>query len=95
MEKDQNQVQIKASDEILKGAYANQAMVSHSSEEFVLDFMNILPPAGMLVSRVLLSPSHYKRLVTAMQDNLKRYENEFGTISLAVVPDRKIGFKTE
>ncbi len=89
------QVQIKATDEMLKGSYANMVQVGHSSEEFVLDFMNILPPAGQLVSRVIVSPTHYKRLVNAMQDNLKRYEDEFGTISLAVVPDHKIGFKTE
>ncbi len=88
-------VQIKATDEMLKGTYANMVQVGHSSEEFVLDFMNLLPPAGQLVSRVIVSPTHYKRLINAMQENLKRYENEYGTISLAVVPDQKIGFKTE
>lgn len=88
-------VQIKATDEMLKGTYANMVQVGHSSEEFVLDFMNLLPPAGQLVSRVIVSPTHYKRLIKAMQENLNRYENEYGTISLAVVPDQKIGFKTE
>jgi|ERR1051326_1326954 hypothetical protein len=89
------QIQVKISDEILKGAYANMMQVGHTPEEFILDFMNITPPAGTVVSRIIVSPSHFKRLMTAMQDNLKRYEDEFGTISLAVVPDQKIGFKTE
>lgn len=91
----QQQIQVKASDEMLKGQYANMVQVGHTGEEFVLDFMNLLPPAGQLVSRIVVSPSHYKRLLAAMQENLKRYEDEFGTISLAVVPEKKIGFKTE
>ena len=94
-EEHQQQIQVKATDEMLQGHYANMVQVGHSGEEFVLDFMNVLPPTGQLVSRVIVSPSHYKRLTAAMQDNLKRYEEQFGTISLAVVPDQKIGFKTE
>ena len=90
-----NQIQVKASEEILKGTYSNVAQVSHTNEEFILDFLNILPPSGVLASRIIVSPSHFKRIVNAMQDNLKKYESEFGTISLAVVPDQKIGFKTE
>lgn len=89
------QIQVKASDDMLKGSYANMAQVGHSGEEFVLDFMNLLPPAGQLVSRVVVSPSHFKRILAAMQDNLKRYEDQFGTISLAVVPDQNFKFKTE
>lgn len=92
---EQNQIQVKATDEVLKGIYSNMAHVGHTNEEFILDFLNILPPSGVLASRIIVSPSHFKRIVNAMQDNLKRYETEFGTISLAVVPDQKIGFKTE
>lgn len=88
-------MQVKASDDALRGVYANMVQVGHSGEEFVLDFMNLFPPAGQLVSRIIVSPSHYKRLVVALQDNLKKYEEQFGTISLAVVPDQNIGFKTE
>jgi Protein of unknown function (DUF3467) len=88
-------VQVKISDEVLKGLYSNNAQISHSPEEFILDFMNILPPTGIVSSRIIVSPSHFKRLLLTMQDNLKKYEEEFGTVSLAVVPDQKIGFKTE
>lgn len=91
----QPSLQVKATDEMLKGTYANMVQVAHSGEEFVLDFMNLLPPAGQLVSRIIVSPSHYKRLVVALQDNLKNYEQQYGTVSLAVVPDQNIGFKTE
>lgn len=91
----QRQIQVKAGDEVLKGQYANMVQVGHSGEEFVLDFMNLLPPTGQLVSRVIVSPSHFKRLTAAMQENVQSYEKQFGTISLAVVPDQTIGFKTE
>jgi len=67
----------------------------HTGEEFILDFMNVMPPQGSLVARVIVSPPHAKRLCAALQENIKRYEEKFGTISLAVVPDQKIGFKTE
>lgn len=95
MEEKTQQLQIKATDESLKGVYANMVQISHGSEEFILDFANAIPPQGMLVSRVIVSPSHFKRLSLAMQENLKKYEEKFGTISLAVVPDQKMGFRTE
>ena len=89
------QIQIKATNDSLKGVYANMAQISHGSEEFILDFVSAMPPQAQLVSRVVVSPSHFKRLSQAMQDNLKKYEEKFGTISLAVVPDQKMGFRTE
>lgn len=71
------------------------AQISHGSEEFILDFANVMPPQGMLVSRIIVSPSHAKRLAKALDENVKKYEEKFGTISLAVVPDQKMGFRTE
>src|SRR6185437_10977565 len=78
------QIQVKISDEVLKGVYSNKAQIGHTSEEFVMDFMSIMPPAGIVNARVIVSPSHFKRLLAAMQDNLKKYEDQYGTISLAV-----------
>ena len=86
-------IQVQVSPEVLKGVYANQAQVAHTGEEFIMDFFTIMPPAGTLSSRVVVSPSHFKRLFRAMEENLKKYEEQFGTISLAVVPDTKIEFK--
>lgn len=91
----QQQIQVKVEDKVLRGQYANMAQVAHTGEEFILDFLTVLPPAGQLTARMILSPSHYKRLTRAMQENLARYEEQFGTIQLAVVPDQKIGFKID
>lgn len=83
---------IKADDVTLKGVYANSMMASHTQEEFVIDFLTVLPPQGMLVSRVITSPGHFKRLVIAMTENLKRYEAAHGTITASPEPDKEIGF---
>jgi len=79
-------ISIKASDEDLKGKYANAMQVSHSSEEFTLDFFNLAPPAGQLVSRIITSPGHMKRIVSALIDNIAKYEEKFGKIQEAQEP---------
>lgn len=78
-------IQIVASDEDLKGRYANLMSVSHTGEEFILDFFSVTPSSsgnarGTLVARVVTSPSHFKRIVAALQDNLRKYEGQFGDI---------------
>lgn len=90
------QMQIKASDDDLKGRYANAMQVSHTKEEFTLDFFLLQQPFGQLVSRIIVSPGHLKRVLTAFRENLKRYENQFGEVEEAREPERQeIGFKTE
>ena len=88
----QQEIQIKASDEELKGRYANLAMINHTKEEFALDFINVLPPQGQLLSRIYMSPGHAKRFLSALEDNLKKYEKEFGTIEEAEPIRKDIGF---
>lgn len=92
-------IQISASDEELKGRYANLMSVSHTAEEFVLDFFAVAPsgstPRGSLVSRVITSPAHFKRLVEALEDNLSKYEAQFGEIDAtgAAIPNPEdLGF---
>jgi hypothetical protein len=90
-----NQLQVKANDEVLKGAYSTHMQVAHTKEEFMLDFMNLFPPQAMLNSRVFMSPSHFKRMVVALQDNLKKYESNFGQVESTVNEQKEIGFKVE
>lgn len=89
----QQQIQMRASDADLKGFYSNMMQVTHTQEEFVLDFFNILPPSGQLVSRIITSPGHFKRLIQAFQDNMRKYEERFGSVSPAEAPKEGIGFK--
>lgn len=89
------QIQIKASDEMLKGVYSNMAQVSHTAEEVVMDFINILPPSGNLVARVVLSPAHAKRIANALNQNIKGFEEQYGEIKSSNESEHKIGFRTE
>jgi len=75
------------------GAYANNMFITHTREEFILDFMMISPPAGTVTARVITSPGHLKRIVAALADNLKKYESKFGKITQAAEPDKPaLGF---
>ncbi|MFA6963610.1 MAG: DUF3467 domain-containing protein [Patescibacteria group bacterium] len=89
----EQQINIKFNDQSVKGSYSNNLIVQHTGEEFVLDFLNIMPPQGSLVSRIITSPGHMKRIAKAIEENLTLYEKSFGKITESVEPDRTIGFK--
>lgn len=80
----QQGLQIDLSPEVSKGIYSNFAIISHSKNEFVADFAMLLPgmPKAQVGSRVILAPEHAKRLLAALNDNITRYEKEFGKIEL-------------
>ncbi len=69
--------------------------ILHTKEEFVLDFLNIFPPTGTLNARIILSPGHLKRMLKAIEENLKKYEAQFGQISESEAPKSSIGFQAE
>ena len=89
----QNQIQIKATDETLRGMYSNATQVLHTKEEFVLDFLNVFPPTGTLNARVIVSPGHLKRMIQTLQENLKKYEDSFGVVASSEAPATTIGFE--
>ncbi|MDR1723018.1 MAG: DUF3467 domain-containing protein [Tannerella sp.] len=72
----QNQIQIELTEEIAQGTYANLAVIAHSQSEFVIDFINIVPgaPKAKVKSRIILSPDNAKRLLYALQDNIRKYD---------------------
>ncbi|MCG8321851.1 MAG: DUF3467 domain-containing protein [Cytophagales bacterium] len=77
-----NQINIELSEDIAEGVYANLAMIAHSNSEFVIDFIRLMPgvPKAKVKSRVVITPEHAKRLLLALQDNIKKYEDTFGPI---------------
>ena len=79
---DPNQLNIELSEEIAQGIYSNLAVISHSSSEFIVDFIRLMPgvPKAKVQSRIILTPEHAKRLLSALQDNIAKYENQFGVI---------------
>lgn len=81
----QNQISIELSEEVAEGEYANLAMIAHSSSEFVIDFIRLMPglPKAKVKARVVITPEHAKRLLAALADNVKKFEDSFGEIKHA------------
>ena len=86
MEKNEKslRVQIQLDDDTAQGMYVNLAMVNHSPTEFTIDVMYLQPQQlkAKVRARVISSPQHTKRLMLALQENLRRYEERFGTVEL-------------
>ena len=78
------QFQLELKPEVASGVYSNLALISHSHSDFILDFARILPgmPKPEVCSRVILAPEHAKRLLMALNDNIQKYEQNFGKIQL-------------
>lgn len=85
---DAGRIEIKLPDDMAGGVYANNMVVTHTREEFVLDFLAVFQrKAGVVTSRVVLSPGHLKRVVRALSENLARYEARHGVLQEAKSPD--------
>src|SRR4249920_2673577 len=81
--KDQNQqLNIELSEEIADGTYSNLAIITHSNSEFVIDFIKVMPgvPKAKVKSRIVLTPQHAKRLMSALAENVAKYEQVHGVI---------------
>ena len=79
-----NEINIELKEDMAQGTYANLAIISHSPSEFVIDFACLMPglPKAQVKSRIVLTPEHAKRLLNALQENIKKYESTFGGIKL-------------
>jgi hypothetical protein len=80
------EIQIQMPPEIQGGVYANNMVVAHTQEEFVLDFIMATPPVGTVNARVVVSPSHARRIAAALVDNVAKYEERFGKIKDVPAP---------
>src|SRR6202034_4072358 len=78
---EQVQVQIKADEKELVGQFSNLVMFHHTAEEFTVHFIYVFPnvPQGKLVSSVIVCPGHAKRILHALEENIRRYETQFAT----------------
>ena len=94
MEENKNPQEIKIADNIAGAEYTNFANISHNREEFQIMFANVMPPSGRVVGKLITTPGHFKRIIMAMNENLKRYEESFGQIAEAKnIDEKEIGFK--
>lgn len=77
-----NQLNIELPEDVAEGVYSNLAIISHSNAEFVVDFIRMMPnvPKAKVKTRIILTPQHAKRLLKALNDNIKKFEGQFGVI---------------
>ena len=68
----------------LEATYANFALIAHSASEIIIDFARVLPntPEAKVYARILTTPTHAKLLLRALNENLEKYEAQFGEIKL-------------
>ena len=83
------ELDIELSENIAEGEYVNLAVISHSTSEFVIDFVRMMPglPKAKVKSRVILAPEHAKRLLLSLQENIARYEASLGQIAIPPTPE--------
>ncbi len=90
MQKKPNEIRVEFPKELIGGAYSNNMAVSHTREEFIMDFLMLAPPSGAVTGRIIVSPGHIKRIVKALSDNISLYEEKFGVIQTAEEPKGNI-----
>lgn len=79
---EEQKIDIELRPEVARGVYSNLAIITHSTSEFILDFVQMMPglPKPSVNSRVLMTPENAKRLLKALMDNVQKYESQFGEI---------------
>lgn len=94
----QQQINVELPADQAEGTYANLAIITHSPAEFVIDFTRILPgiPKARVYSRIIMAPQHAKSLMKALEDNIKKYESQYGEIKIQNGPHspKSIGFQS-
>jgi uncharacterized protein DUF3467 len=90
------QINMELGEKESEGIYSNFVVISHSLSEFVLDFARILPgnPKGKVHARVVMAPPNVRALLTALEANIAKYEDQFGKIKGFDTPSKDIGFTT-
>ena len=82
------ELDLELDDTVAEGEYSNLVVISHSTSEFVLDFVRLMPGVSKarVKSRIVLAPEHAKRLLLSLQENIERYEALVGKIQLPILP---------
>jgi hypothetical protein len=88
----QKKIPVEFPSQLKGGAYANNTRVMHAKEEFILDFLMVGPDVGAVTSRVIMSPGHMKRMIAALQENMRKYEQKYGSLAPADEPKGHVGF---
>jgi len=92
------QINVELGEKEAEGIYSNFVLISHSPAEFILDFTRMLPgiPKTKVYARIIMTPQHTKSLLKALNDNVGKYEKDFGEIKvLGGNHAKEFGFKPQ
>lgn len=96
----QQQIKVELGDTEAEGIYCNMCMIMHSPTEIVLDYARVMPRSRKtrVLARIIMTPMHAKLMLQALDDNLKKFEKQFGEIKIHRGPDKApnpIGFDSD
>ncbi len=76
MEDNQAPLQVEIDEAVARGIYTNLALITHSETEFLIDYLFLQPQTAKtkVLTRLITSPVHAKRLMWALKDNLLHSE---------------------
>jgi hypothetical protein len=91
------QINVELPEKESEGIYSNMAFMMISPQEFIIDFARIMPGLNKakVYSRIIMTPAHAKMLHKTLEDNIKKYESDFGQIKVYGQEEKNIGFKQE
>lgn len=92
------QINIELGEKESEGIYSNLAVITHSNAEFIIDFTRVMPnvPKTKVYARIIMTPQHAKALSKALEENIGKFEKQFGEIKfLADQKASEIGFKPQ
>jgi hypothetical protein len=93
----QQQINIELGEAESEGIYSNLVLITHSPAEFIFDFARVLPgkAKAKVYARVIKAPQHAKSFLMALQDNIKKYEDQYGEIKLQGIDNKSktMGFQ--
>ncbi len=94
LESSDSKLNIELNEKTAQGEYSNLVMIGHSREEFILDFIRVMPgvPAARVKSRIIITPQHAKRFLRALAENIERFEEANGVIMDSETPDLPVQF---
>jgi hypothetical protein len=90
------QLNIEIGEKESEGVYSNLALITHSPQEIIIDFARVMPnvPKSRIYARIIMTPAHAKMLLKALEDNIKKFESQFGQIKLQGIEEKNIGFQS-
>ena len=69
-------------EEVAQGEYSNLAVITHSNAEFIVDFVSMMPGTQKVPGKStnIVAPQHAKRLLKALNENVRKFESLHGEI---------------